>query len=257
MKRHYSAFAYLTLLSGMLTVDAHADAVSRLGFERDKVMEVRTGLGITTQVELDKHEKVLDFSSGFSSGWSLSRRDNVFYVRPKDVDVDTNLIVRTESRTYIFELKVVATDWKTIEQAKKRGVQYRVIVTPPDAAEIAADPAQDRQETIAPPELSTDLLKERRYNFNYDYSTHDRTHPWLIPVNAYDDGRFTYLRMARHPGSPSGDFPAIFAREKAHGEESMINTSVSGDTIVVHGTYPYLIIRHGRRVVGIRRNATK
>ena len=27
-----------------------------------------------------------------------------------------------------------------------------------------------------------------------------------------------------------------------------------GDTIVVHGTYPYLVIRHGDNVIGLRRS---
>jgi type IV secretion system protein VirB9 len=29
---------------------------------------------------------------------------------------------------------------------------------------------------------------------------------------------------------------------------------VEGNTIVVHGTYNYLVIRHGNDVVGLRRN---
>jgi type IV secretion system protein VirB9 len=40
---------------------------------------VRTALAITTQIELSPHEKILDYSTGFTSGWELTRRDNVFY----------------------------------------------------------------------------------------------------------------------------------------------------------------------------------
>jgi len=37
----------------------------------------------------------------------------------------------------------------------------------------------------------------------------------------------------------------------------VINSTVEGSTIVVHGTYPYLVIRQGDNVVGLRRNTAK
>ena len=88
--------------------------MTRYEFKPDVIYPVRAGLGITTQIELDPNEKVLDYSTGFSGGWDLTRRENVFYLKPKNVDVDTNMMVRTATHSYIFELKVVATDWKTL-----------------------------------------------------------------------------------------------------------------------------------------------
>lgn len=237
--------------------EAAADAIQKYTHAGDKPLEVRAGLGITTQIELDRTEKVLDFSTGFSNGWSLSRRENVFYIRPKDVDVDTNMMIRTELRTYILELKVVATDWKSLDQAKKRGVHYRVTIHPPVSENSASLEMTDISKSPDSGELSTTLIKERNYNFNYDYSTHERTYRWLIPVNVYDDGKFTYLRMGRVAAATSSDFPAVFMRERAHGEDAIVNTTVSGETIVVHGTHPYLVLRHGKKVVGIRRNTPK
>ncbi|MDM0104718.1 TrbG/VirB9 family P-type conjugative transfer protein [Variovorax sp. J22R24] len=100
--------------------DSNAQAVQFYEYQPDRIYPVRTGLGITTQIELSPHEKILDYSTGFSTGWELTRRDNVFYLKPKNVDVDTNMMVRTETHSYIFELKVVATDWKTLEAARNR-----------------------------------------------------------------------------------------------------------------------------------------
>ena len=56
---------------------------------------------------------------------------------------------------------------------------------------------------------------------------------------------------------PTGDFPAVFMREREHSEDSLVNTTVEGNTIIVHGTYAYLVIRHGDNVVGLRRNTKK
>src|SRR5262245_57351523 len=78
-------------------------AVHTYAYQPDHVYTVRTGLGITTQLELSPEETVLDYSAGFSSGWDITRRDNVFYIKPKNVDVDTNLMIRTATHAYIIE----------------------------------------------------------------------------------------------------------------------------------------------------------
>ncbi len=105
------------MLSLLFPAAAMAQAVDHYEYEKDRIYPVRTGLGLTTQIELSPNEKILDYSTGFSSGWELTRRENVFYLKPKNVDVDTNMMVRTETHSYIFELKVVATDWRQLEQA--------------------------------------------------------------------------------------------------------------------------------------------
>ena len=102
-------FGILLALS-LVGQPALAQAMQDYQYQPNRIYEIRTGLGITTQIELDPNDEVKDYSTGFSSGWELNRRDNVFYLKPKNVDVDTNMMVRTAKRAYIFELKVVATD---------------------------------------------------------------------------------------------------------------------------------------------------
>ncbi|MEN1928637.1 TrbG/VirB9 family P-type conjugative transfer protein [Luteimonas sp. MJ250] len=214
----------------------------------DGVYPVRTALGITTQLELDPAEDILDFSTGFSTGWDLTRRGNVFYLRPRGADVDTNMLVRTQSHSYIFELKVVASDWTSLEQARRAGVQYRIAFSYPADASFAPP-----KEEVADLGQKAVLDKARNYHFDYDVSAR-RASPWLVPMNVYDDGRFTYLRMGTQASLPTGSFPAVFARRQRDGEDFVVNTTVEGDVLVVHGTYPYLVVRHGRDVVGLRRN---
>lgn len=222
-------------------------------YEADEIYVVRTGLGITTQIELGQHENVLDYSAGFSSGWDLTRRGNVFYVKPRNVDVDTNLVIRTETHTYILELKVVATDWKTLDEARRAGVQYKVRFTYPSDTSLKNEVGEVVEATA----LDTRLVKGREYNFDYAFAKRRRTAPWLVPASVYDDGRFTYIKMPDLARLPTGNFPAVYVREKAHGEDSVVNSTVEGDVIVVHGTYNYVVLRHGNDVVGLRRNKKK
>lgn len=230
---------------------AQAQAVQQYEYAPDRIYPIRTGLGITTQIELSPDEKVIDYSTGFSSGWELTRRDNVFYIKPKNVDVDTNLVVRTETHSYIFELRVVATDWRALDQAKNAGVQYKVAFTYPRDTRFRQESTADRA-----PALSTGLEPGRSYHFDYDYATRTRLHA-LVPVNVYDDGRFTYIRLSDAAAFPSGSFPAVFGREHEDGDDFVVNTTVEGGAIVVHGTYRYLVIRHGAHVVGLRRNPVR
>ena len=70
------------------TPDARAQVFPQYPYQADRIYQVHTGLGITTQIELSPHEKILDYSTGFSSGWDITRRENVFYLKPKNADVD-------------------------------------------------------------------------------------------------------------------------------------------------------------------------
>ena len=233
--------------------EAKADpAVTVYEYQPDRIYSVRTGLGITTEIELSPFEKILDYSTGFTSGWDLTRRDNVFYLKPKNVDVDTNLMIRTETHSYIFELKVVATDWRTLSQARNAGVQYHIRFTYPADAAFANQNAKAQRE----PEQSVTLLKGRDYNFNYDYATGEVPAPWLLPLNVWDDGRFTYIKMPDLRQFPTGNFPSVYMRETERAQDSLVNTTVEGNTIVVHGTYNYLIVRHNDRVIALRRKTT-
>ncbi|WP_374013449.1 TrbG/VirB9 family P-type conjugative transfer protein [Pseudoxanthomonas koreensis] len=239
------------LLAGLAFV-AGAQVVQEYEYRPDQVYTVKAGLGITTQIELSPHEEILDYSTGFSGGWEISRRENVFYIKPRDVDVDTNLLVRTAAHSYIFELRVVATDWRMLDHAKAAGVQYKIRFVYPGGTSFASTVAEQPEEEQA--ELDTRLHPDREYNFNYEYSYRKRLPRWLVPSTVYDDRRFTYIRMGDRTRFPSGNFPAVFARDSRLGEEFVVNSTVEGDTIVVHGTYPYLVIRHGKNVVGLRRS---
>lgn len=247
----------LLLLLCAIVSPAAAQVIDRYEYQPDAIYQIRTGLGITTQIELSPNEKILDYSTGFSSGWELSRRDNVFYIKPKNTDVDTNMMVRTATHSYIFELKVVATDWKALDQARAAGVQYKIsFVYSPDTQFSVAAPAESVAKDEPPTELELGIDKGRRYYYDYSYATRSKAQ-WLIPATVYDDGRFTYIKMNDGVSFPSGNFPTVYGRQEAHGEDFVVNTTVDKNTIVVHGTYPYMVIRHGLNVVGLRRNEQK
>jgi len=254
--QRFSRLVALALAAMAFAPVAFAQVIVQYEYQPDKIYEVRTGLGITTQIELSPSETVLDFNTGFSNGWELYRRENVFYLKPKNVDVDTNMMVRTTTNSYLFELKVVASDWISLEQAKRAGVHYKVSFVYPNATAAATEDEEEEYDTRPQSEIDTSIAKDRFYNFDYAYSTRTKN-KWLVPINVYDDGQFTYIRLTDASRFPTGNFPAVFGREKEGSEDFVVNTTVESNTIVVHGIYPFLVIRHGKNVVGLRRNKQK
>lgn len=71
----------------------------------------------------------------------------------------------------------------------------------------------------------------------------------ITPTAASDDGRFTYLTF-----SHNRDMPAVYSVD-AFDNEALINTSVEGNTIIVHRVVAQLRLRKGDAVVCIRNQA--
>jgi type IV secretion system protein VirB9 len=240
-----------------------AQSVTHQGYtyEEDKTYVVNTALGIATQIVLGRDEKVLDFGTGFSSGWELVRRENIFYIKPKDPDAETNMYIRTDKRSYVLDLKIVSKDWKKLGDLKVAGVHYVVQFTYPDDFKLQRanaivknieDTSRDAVavQEIVPTKISNEPTGYKNYFTNYEVAA-DMSARWLVPLRVYDDGAFVYLQFAAGVESP-----AIFARSSVRDQEYVVNKTVSGDTLqIVHGIHPVLVIRHGDTVVAIRRKS--
>ena len=235
---------YLGVAIASLSVTSHASPIEEYYFESDVTYSVRTALGVVTQIELSPRENVKDYSTGLSSGWDLARRDNVFYLKPKQEAVDTNLIVRTQAHQYIFELKVIPGNWKTLADIKNRGVHYQVKFRYPEHTDFNI-------QNTTQSGLNTQYNPNKSYYTNYDVAADDAS-VWLIPLKTYDDGDFTYIHLNK--SKFSGGFPTVYARKTINGQEFVLNTTIENNIIAIHGTYPILVLRHGNNVVGLRRN---
>ena len=233
-----------TAVSWLLQGSVYAAAIQEYTFQENTTYPVHTAQGVVTQIELDSREKVKDFGAGLSGGWDLVRRENVFYLRPKSDAVDTNLIVRTQAHQYIFELKVMKNVVGNLAEASDKGVNYQVKFRYPDSTDFSL-----RASTLAGYSLKYDSSKT--YNTNYDVAVNEKSR-WLVPLKVYDDGRFTYVHLNK--GKFTGDFPAVYGRKSEKGAEFVLNSNVEGNVVIVHGTYPFLVLRHGNDVVGLKRN---
>jgi type IV secretion system protein VirB9 len=223
-----------------------AQSIKKYVYEPNRVYTIETGLGLATQIVIDPSEQVKDIGTGFSAGWDILRRDNIFILKPKDPDAETNMFIRTDKRSYLFDLKIVTKDWKKIEEAKSLGVVYQIEFTYHDAISknsapktITPRPAADPLTPIKSPYLS--------YYTDYEAASESGS-KWMIPTRVYDDGELTYIKMP-----PMGSAPAFFGRSTDRGEEFVLNRSMKNGMHVLQGVYPFIVVRYNDEVIAIRR----
>ncbi|HEX5737592.1 MAG TPA: TrbG/VirB9 family P-type conjugative transfer protein [Hydrogenophaga sp.] len=246
-RRWWPGLAIVWLGTGLGANVASAQEVRNVVYQLDQVVRVNTGLGIATQIEISPQEEVSSFGTGFSDGWELVRKDNVFFVRPKNVDVDTNMFIRTNTRSYLIELVVTATKWRSIEEAKRAGVHYKVrFVYADEASSDAQSPESALNQVLSP--TAAPLNSQSNYHLNYDYAAL-RDDSTIVPTRVYDNQQFTYVHLPA-----MANVPAFFGRNERDGEEFLVNTKTENGVVVVHGVYPFLVMRLGADIVGLRRN---
>lgn len=245
-----SIVASLFLLVGLMgqtAVCAQGQAQRTFVYKPNTIYSVNTGLGVATQIVLDPSERVKDFGTGFSSGWDIVRRDHIFYLKPKASDAETNMYIRTDKRSYMFDLKIVTKDWKRIEEAKLAGAMYLVQFTYPDMVDpLISTTGFNKDGTPIKPIIPANNPYQSYY-MDYDYSAADDA-KWLIPVRVYDDGKITYVQMP-----DAANAPVFFGRDSDRGEEYLLNSTVVKNVYKLHGVYQFIIIRNAGTAVGVRR----
>jgi type IV secretion system protein VirB9 len=251
--------------SSPLATIASAQPTVFYEYTANKIYSINTGLGIATQIILDPSDKIKDFGTGFSTGWDIVRRDNVLYIKPKDPDAETNMYIKTEKRSYLLDLKIVTKDWRKIDEAKNLGVAYLVQFNYKDVSPSLLDSlkrtninkvvrtpiAKNNNQNLKPLNESDFIKRPNKANYFYhtDYEVAaDSGSKWMIPVRVYDDGELTYVQMPINSNVPS-----FFGRHSDRGEEFLLNKTVKQDQFLLHGVYPFIIIRYGSDVVAVRR----
>ena len=197
-------------------------------------------------IALQAGEELIDISTGdtvrwvvgdTSSGQASARRVHIL-IKPSLPDIQTNLVVLTDRRTYHLEL--VST---------KQTYMASISWTYPTDALVALykqnAAAQENEERIADRGVRLDSL-----NFRYRIEGDDP--PWR-PLRAFDDGRKVYIEMPS--GLSQGEAPPLFVAG-ADGRPNLVNYRVRGSYYIVDRMFGVAELRLGenpQRVVRIVR----
>ena len=215
--------------------------VRQVIYRADDVVRVEAQRGFATHIALGPREHIKVVAPGDRDGWQVvaSKGDHDVYLKPQLAAHDSNLEIRTDRHSYSFDLVVLPLKSKFGNDR----VMYRVTFVYLDEL---TKPAQGNSdvELVAKRLAQPAAVRNARYSMQVMPNSDD-----IAPTAAWDDGRFTYLRVPNNRR-----MPAIF-RVADDGTESVVDKHVDGDTIVVHEVAKRFVLRLGAEVVGIWNDA--
>ena len=168
------------------------------------------------------------------SGSGISRRVHVL-VKPTRPEISTNLVIATDRRRYMLELRaseetwMPAVSWHYPGNSSATGAQRWAV---PAAAAIPGKAAR---------------------NHRYGLQIQGRSPPWR-PVSVFDDGRRVHVVFP--PGIAQGEMPPLFVIGP-EGEAQIVNSRVHGNVLIVDRLFGVAELRLGsgkrQQVVRIHR----
>jgi type IV secretion system protein VirB9 len=239
-------------LAGLLVVSLTARAydlpgwsndsrVRQIVYASDAVVRIEAQRGFATHIALDPHEQIQVVAPGDRDGWQVvaNKGDHDVYLKPQLAAHDSNLEIRTDRRSYSFDLVVLPLKAKFGNGDE----MYRVSFVYPD--EVKAQTHAETDATLVAQRLAqSPVVRNTRYSMQVMPHADD-----IAPTAAWDDGRFTYIRIPNNRR-----IPAIF-RVADDGTESVVDRHMESDTIVVHEVAKRFVLRLGDEVVGIWNDA--
>ena len=216
--------------------------IQYVAYDSADVTRVNAANGYITTIIFQDGEVVTNYGSGYSTAWEFSTARNYFFLIFKDKDGTTNLVIVTNKRVYNFDVHLVE---------KEQNATYKLTFSYPLDEAILKE--QEKNKAILDNLLKQNdpnTAKQSKYS-NYNYSMNfgaSANSRFLGPVEAFDDGRFTYFKFKENI-----DFPAIYSVNSDG--ESILNSHVEQGYLVVHGVYKEFRLRAGSDVVGIYNDA--
>lgn len=206
-----------------------------------EVYKIRTFYGVSTHVQFAEGETMTDVAIGDKEAWEVEPRKSHLFIKPKAQKADTNLTVVTNKRVYHFALVVEPRATRDDKAWKDPDLVYSLSFRYPNeeearlAAQASAADGKAMRNAI-----KGKLAEAKKRDENRDYWVAGAEE--ISPTAARDDGRFIYLTF-----SLNRDMPAVYAVDN-DGNESLVNTNVDGNEIVVQRMVRKLVLRKGKAV---------
>lgn len=205
------------------------NAVQVFPYSAGALYQIYAAPGQITDIALEPGEQLIGsgpISAGDTVRWIVgdtesgtgdSRRVHIM-VKPTRPAIETNLVLNTDRRTYLIELR-------------SREKAYMPSVTwfyPEDRAA--------RARTVPTTPFIPDSTQRR-----YRYTIQGDNPPWR-PISAYDDGRKVYIEFS--PGIAQGEMPPLFVIN-TDGKTVLVNYRAYGNLFIVDRLFAAAELRLG------------
>lgn len=212
------------------------NAVQVYPFSSGALYQVYTAPGQITDVALQEGEQLVGtgpVAAGDTVRWIVGDTESGsgaakkvhILVKPTRPDLVTNLVVNTDRRTYLLELR-------STEKTYMASVSWQY----PEDQLIALRRQNARAEAAAPVATGIDIAA-----LNFRYAIEGDTPPWR-PLRAFDDGAKVYIEFPS--GIRQGEMPPLFVIGPAGGSE-LVNYRVSRNYYIIDRLFAAAELRLG------------
>lgn len=204
------------------------NAVQVFSYSPGALYQVYAAPGQITDIALEPGEQLTGsgpIAAGDTVRWMVgdtesgngdTRRVHIM-VKPTRPAIETNLVVNTDRRTYLIELR-----------AREKPYMPSVAWFYPEE--------RGRSRSLPPAPIIPDV-DQRRYRYVIDGDSP----PWR-PVNAYDDGRKVYIEFS--PGIEQGEMPPLFVVGQ-EGRPELVNYRAYKNVLIVDRLFAAAELRLG------------
>ena len=205
------------------------NAVQVFSYSPGALYQIYAAPGQITDIALEPGEQLIGsgpVSAGDTVRWVVgdtesgigeTRRVHIM-VKPTRPAIETNLVINTDRRTYLIELR-------------SREKPYM-----PSVAWFYPEDRSTRGRTLPPTPFIPEQAQRR-----YRYAMEGDSPPWR-PVTAYDDGRKVYIEFS--PGIGQGEMPPLFVIGPDGGTE-LVNYRAYGNVLIVDRLFAAAELRLG------------
>jgi len=198
-----------------VAADSHIKLVQ---YDPNNVVLLNGKYGYQTQIAFAPNEVVQNVSLGDSMAWQSVPVGNNLFIKPVAYS-KTNMTVLTNAHSYNFQLD---------SEEQNKSPTYKLQFVYP-------------QEGFSQP-ASTTVFDPEKLNMKYSYTGSKD----LVPVSAFDDGTFTYLKFK----SGGASLTAVYTVDEKR-NESLVNYHMQGNYVVVHTVAKAFTLRNGEKVTSV------
>jgi type IV secretion system protein VirB9 len=237
----FSASAVMPIAGG----DARLRVVD---YHPDRVLPLTAFVGYHVHLAFAADERFVSLGAGDTASLDVGAEGNHLLLKPKLPTAGTNLTILTNRRVYFIDYRAFARAPRPEEAVYS--VEFRYPPASAAAAAGALDAGSESDGLVGSAMRAGGLAADTSgvdaalaaptpaLNDNYWYCGSAA----LRPTAAVDDGVQLRLRFTART-----ELPAIYVKT-ADGAESLVNTHVENDTLVVHRLAPRLVLRRGQLV---------
>lgn len=209
--------------------EGYFNAIQIFPWSEGALYQVYTSPGQITNIALEPGETLAGagpIAAGDTARWIIgdtesgsgtTRRVHVL-VKPTRVDIATNLVITTDRRIYMLELRAGANPYM-----------------PAVAWAYPQQPASQRHGVPATPVIPPATAR------NYRYALTGDNPPWR-PIAVYDDGRRVYVEFPH--GIVQGEMPPLFVIG-SEGELQIVNSRIYQNVLIVDRIFGAAELRLG------------